>query len=207
MRYNLELPMHYEEIKSSVHCEPATITALATMGGSAIQGAGNYMAGNAQANASEDQLKQANRMFETEQNLRGDYATWLQNNFNNFGMAQLPDPNKYFDPANINKQYDIGKQNLNQTMGGMVNDASAQAGALGASRGYANNNAFVGNMANQVRQSFVPQFGQLEQNRAGALDANSAKLFASLFGNANMQNQFNQNRFNNANQVANFRLG
>lgn len=184
--------------------DPVTQAAIIT-GGAKI--GGDFFGGNAQANASDEQLKNANRMFETEQNLRGDYSTWLQNNFNQFGMAQMPDPNKYFDPANINKQYDIGRQNLNQTMGGMVNDASAQAGALGASRGYANNNAFVGNMANQVRSSFVPQFGQLEQNRAGALDANSAKLFASLFGNANMQNQFNQNRFNNANQVANFRLG
>lgn len=168
---------------------------------------GNFLGGNSQADSAEEQRKQAQRMFEVEQNLRGDYATWLQNNFNNFGMAQMPDPNKYFDPANINKQYDIGRQNLNFGMNQAVNDTSAQAGALSASKGYANNNAFVNNMANQVRQSYVPQFGQLEQQRAGALDANSARLFASLFGNAQMQNQFNQNRFNNANQVANFRLG
>jgi len=168
---------------------------------------GNLFGGESQADSAEEQRKQAQKMYETEQNLRGDYATWLQNNFNNFGMAQMPDPNKYFDPANINRQYDIGRQNLNFGMNQAVNDASAQAGALSASKGYANNNAFIGNMANQVRQSFVPQFGQLEQQRASALDANSARLFASLFGNAQMQNQFNQNRFNNANQVANFRLG
>lgn len=69
-------------------------------------------------------------------------------------------------PTDLSKYYDTARQNLNQTVNSQVADTSAQAGALAASRGLANPTAFVSNQANNVRQSFNPQFGQLDQSQA-----------------------------------------
>lgn len=168
---------------------------------------GNILGGNSQADAADRQLRQAQHMYDTEQQLRGDYTTWLQNNFNNFGMADMPNANNYFGNENINKQYDVARQNLNYNMNQNVADASAQAGALAGARGLANKSGFVNNSANQVRASFTPQFGQLEQSRAGALNQNQMALFNALLNQSKMKNDFNQNRFQNASNVANFRLG
>jgi len=113
-------------------------------------------------------------------------------------LPTLPSAQNYFGSEGINKQYDVARQNLGQTMGNSVADASAQAGALGASRGFANPSGFVGNMANNVRQSFAPQFGALEQGRAGALQqgqkdlygAETQKLLAEYLNRFNMVNAF-----------------
>lgn len=167
---------------------------------------GNLLGGNAQAKSAEDQQRQAQRMFELENNWRTDSSEFLKTILPQFDF-NMPDANKYFGTDSINKQYDIGRQNLNFGMNQAVNDTSAQAGALSASKGYANNNAFVGNMANQVRQSYIPQFGALEQQRAGALQGNQAQLFQALMQQFGQGNQLRQNQFNNQFDIQKHRIG
>lgn len=69
-------------------------------------------------------------------------------------------------PTDLSNYYGQARANLSQNMGNQVADASSQAGALAASRGMANPSAFVANQAQNVRQSFVPQFGALEAEQA-----------------------------------------
>lgn len=71
-------------------------------------------------------------------------------------------------PSDLGGYFDKAKQNLNYNMSTQVGDAQSSAGALAASRGFANPSGFVSNAGQQVRNSFVPQFGQLESDKAMA---------------------------------------
>jgi len=100
--------------------------------------------------------------------------------------AQLPDLMKLYNQGrsetldswkgfqglgtdSTNKYYDQAKSNLNFNMNTQVGDAQSSAGALAASRGFANPSGFVNYSGQGVRNSFVPQFGELEGRRFGAL--------------------------------------
>lgn len=181
-------------------------TGILSLLASALGGLGNYFGGQSQSDSAEEQRKQAENMMQQENQLRSDSAQYLRSIMPNFDF-NMPDANKYFGTEGINKQYDIGRANLNFGMNQAVNDASAQAGALGASRGFANPSGFVSNSANQVRQSYFPQFGALEQQRAGALQGNQANLFQALMAQMNQSNQLKQNQFQNQFNVSQHRIG
>ena len=137
------------------------------------------------------------------------YNQQLQGRLNNIQAPNLTDYysqqrqqilGQYKQPSmlnfdNLNKFYNTAQGNLNQQMGQQVSDASAQAGALAGARGLANPSGFVNRSANQVRQSFAPQFGQLEANRA------QAQFDIEKYNNA-LQNQSQQDYLNLLMQLA-----
>ena len=167
---------------------------------------GNYLGGSSQAKSAEEQRKQAQKMFELENQWRTDSSEYLKTVLPNFDYS-MPNANQYFGPDAVNKQYDIARSNLNMGMNQAVSDASAQAGAIAGARGFANSGGFVNNAANQVRQSYFPQFGALEQGRASALNSQLASLYNALMGQTAMKNQFSQQNFNNMFDIQRHRLG
>lgn len=86
-----------------------------------------------------------------------------------------------FNPANINNYYNQASGNLSRVQGSAVNRAQSDAGALAASRGYANPSAMVRGAGTGVYQQFAPQFGNLEQGRASALQMNAKDLYNAYF--------------------------
>lgn len=171
--------------------DPLSVLAMFLSSGANIYGSNE--AANAQEEGARQQAAMAKWMYNQDTEKDNINSSYL----NQF-LPTLPSAQNYFGSDGINQQYDIARQNLNQTMGNAVTDASAQAGALGASRGFANNSGFVNNSANQVRQSFFPQFGALEQGRAGALQqgqkdlygADTQRLLAEYMNRFNLVNQF-----------------
>lgn len=87
-------------------------------------------------------------------------------------------------PDAINNFYRIASQGLSQQQNRDTSFAASQAGALAASRGLANPSGFVSQQTQNVRQSYIPQFTNLEGAQAQAL-GELAKF------NAQGQNQFN----------------
>lgn len=178
----------------------------AMLAGSVIQGLGNFFGNKEQAKASDNQLNQSKEFMNRELAMRGQGANYLQSLMPQSTQA-LPDVNQYFGMGALDKYYNIGRQNLTGAMNQGVSDASMQAGALAGARGLANPSGFVSNSANQVRQSFAPQFGALEQSRAGAQNNQLQALYQALMQQRQYQDQSSQNRFQNELGIQNFRLG
>jgi len=78
---------------------------------------------------------------------------------------QQPLSNNYLLDA-----YNKSKSNLNYNMNTQVGDAQSSAGAMAASRGLANPSGFTNYAGQNVRDSFIPQFGQLEADQARSLN-------------------------------------
>ena len=89
-------------------------------------------------------------------------------------------PNDYFNPGLINQYFDVGARNLNRGMGNAANTAQSQAGALAASFGRVNPMASILGAGTQARSPYVGALGQLEGQRAGALQGNQSQLYNAL---------------------------
>lgn len=100
---------------------------------------------------------------------------------------------------NINKYFDTANRNVTQNMNQQVSQAGQQAGASAAARGIANPTGYTGYQTNQVRQSFVPQFGEIEGQRFGKLA--DIQQQTDLYNNQG-QNQSNQQYTNLLQQLA-----
>lgn len=173
-------------------CTGAELAAAAPYISTAVGAGTNIYGSNAGADAQKNAANQQaqNAMWMYNQDTNKDIAN---SNYLSGLLPSLPNPTQYFGTDGINKQYDVARSNLNYNMNQNVSDASSQAGALAASRGFANPSGFVANSANQVRSSFVPQFGALEQGRAGAMQQNQKDMY-----NAETQKMLSEylNRFN-----------
>jgi len=89
----------------------------------------------------------------------------------------------------VNNLYDVSGRNLTQQQ----NRAVAQAGQLGAGRGYSmgftNPFAYAQRAENDVYGQFAPQFGQLEQGRAGAQISSLMQLLGLQSGIAGQRSE------------------
>ncbi len=176
----------------------AIIGATGALGSSVIGSNASNKASQQQANATaqgaRDQGVFANEMFNYDNQRNYDAGQWLKTMLPNFDMTKIyaPDSSKYFSDEATNKYYDTAKGNLNQSMLSGVNTAQQSAGASAASRGLANPSAFTAMVGNQASQQWLPQFGQLEQGRAGALLGNQEKRYNADFQGAQFNSQQNQ---------------
>lgn len=216
---------YHPNIAGLMVADPVTLTLLATTAanvGSSVVGS-NAAGNSAQLQADStiqggrEQRQFATDIYNADKKSNYDAGQWLKDylptydmskvdapNMPDLSMFSAPDPDKYFSDANVNKYYDTAQGNLNNQMQTSVGNAQSSFGASAASRGLANPSAGLSMVGNQTAQNFIPQFGELETNRAGALYDNQKNLFG-----AKMQaNQFNsgiaQQNFGNQMNSANF---
>ena len=169
------------------------------LGGAAISSIASLFGQNSQQKfATEQQNKELRMRAAGANNLYG--LTGQMPNFQSM-MSQLPnpqqylnqsDPSKYFQQSQlnpeqyfsgdqINKNYDQALANLNRLQGSQMGQAAQSAGESAAARGLTNPTAFTGRAMQGVRDTYAPQFGQLEMGRGNALQANQQALYGAKF--------------------------
>lgn len=167
----------------------AAIMAAATLGSGAMNYFGNQSAMNKQIQMSGDQFRQNQRVSDSLlTSMPG-----LMSMFNQYA----PNPSDYFSPGKINTYYDTASSNLGRNMTGQVAGAQGSAAAMAGARGFANPGGFVSNAGQNVRTAFMPQFGQLEQGRAGALMSNDQNYYQALMSLLGQRLNLGQQEFQN----------